>query len=107
NVDAGVAEMLMRESYVPQGSELLYTTQHRLREKRAVEAAGATVAPYAEIGSEDELREAYARFAGPCVLKTATGGYDGKGQWVIRSEDEISAAYSALSQAKTELVLEK
>ena len=107
NVDAGVTAMLMAESYVPQGSELLRTTQHRLREKRAIEAAGVRVAPYAEIRSLDELREAAAGFGFPCVLKTATGGYDGKGQWVIRGEAEIGAAYEALSRAKTELVLEQ
>lgn len=107
NVDAGVADMLMKESYVPQGSELLHTTQHRLREKRAIEAAGVPVAPYAEIASEAALREAVARFGLPCVLKTATGGYDGKGQWVIRSEAEISAAFESLSRAGTELVLEQ
>ncbi|OXM13972.1 5-(carboxyamino)imidazole ribonucleotide synthase [Paenibacillus herberti] len=107
NVDAGVAAMLMEQSYVPQGSQLLYTTQHRLREKRAVEAAGAKVAPYAEIGSEQELREAVQRLGLPAVLKTATGGYDGKGQWVIRSEEEIPAAYAELAKAGTELVLEQ
>lgn len=107
NVDAGVAGMLMSESYVPQGSELLYTTQHRLREKRAIEAAGVKVAPYREIRSAAELREAVRELGTPCVLKTATGGYDGKGQWVIRSEDEIEQAYETLARAKTELVLEQ
>ncbi|TVY06956.1 5-(carboxyamino)imidazole ribonucleotide synthase [Paenibacillus cremeus] len=107
NVDAEVTSLLMAESYVPQGSRLLYTTQHRLREKRAIEAAGVKVAPYAEIASEAELREAVQRFGTPCVLKTATGGYDGKGQWVIRSLDEVAEAYETLSRAKTELVLEQ
>ncbi|NQX71205.1 5-(carboxyamino)imidazole ribonucleotide synthase [Paenibacillus alba] len=107
NVDAHVTNILMNESYVPQGSELLYTTQHRLREKRAIEAAGVPVAPYAEIGSAAELGEAVVRFGTPCVLKTATGGYDGKGQWVIRSLDEVEEAYETLSRAKTELVLEQ
>ncbi|REE90582.1 5-(carboxyamino)imidazole ribonucleotide synthase [Paenibacillus taihuensis] len=107
NVDAGVAAMLMEESYVPQGSELLYTTQHRLREKRAIEAAGVKVAPYAEVRSSDELREAAGRFGLPCVLKTATGGYDGKGQWVIRSADEIEEAFETLKRAGTDLVLEQ
>lgn len=79
---------------MPQGSKLLYTTQHRLREKRAVEAAGVKVAPYAEIGSEEDLRAAVKRLGLPAVLKTATGGYDGKGQWVIRSEAEIAPAYA-------------
>jgi 5-(carboxyamino)imidazole ribonucleotide synthase len=107
NVDAGVAAKLMEKSYVPQGSELLYTTQHRLREKEAIEAAGVRVAPYREIRSEDELRQAVAAFGTPCVLKTATGGYDGKGQWVIRSEDEVPEAYETLARAGTQLVLEQ
>lgn len=107
NVDAGVAALLEEASYVPQGSRLLYTTQHRLREKRAIEAADVKVAPYAEIGSEEELRAAVARLGLPAVLKTATGGYDGKGQWVIRGEDEITPAYAELSRAGTELVLEQ
>ncbi|MCC3376431.1 5-(carboxyamino)imidazole ribonucleotide synthase [Cohnella sp. REN36] len=107
NVDAGVAAMLESESYVPQGSALLHTTQHRLREKRAIEAAGARVAPYAEVASLASLREAAARLGLPAVLKTATGGYDGKGQWVLREEAELAPAWEEAEQAGIELVLEK
>lgn len=107
NVDASVADMLMVESYVPQGSKLLYTTQHRLREKRAIEAAGVKVAPYREINSVQQLEQAVELFGTPCVLKTATGGYDGKGQWVIRSEAEIPEAFDTLNRSGAELVLEK
>lgn len=74
NVDAGVAALLTEESYVPQGSALLYTTQHRLREKAAIEAAGVPVAPYRKVGSLAELEAAAAGLGLPCVLKTATGG---------------------------------
>jgi 5-(carboxyamino)imidazole ribonucleotide synthase len=107
NVDAKVTELLMEEAYVPQGSQLLYTTQHRLREKKAIEASGVPVAPYEEITSAEQLREAVLRLGTPSVLKTATGGYDGKGQWVIRSLDEVQKAYDTLSRARTELVLEQ
>ncbi|MFC5470818.1 5-(carboxyamino)imidazole ribonucleotide synthase [Cohnella suwonensis] len=107
NVDADVAAMLEAESYVPQGSALLYTTQHRLREKRAVEAAGARVAPYAEITSLASLRDAASSLGLPAVLKTATGGYDGKGQWVLRAVAELEQAWEEASRAGTELVLEK
>lgn len=107
NVSAGVAEMLAKESYVPQGSKLLYTTQHRLREKRAIEAAGVPVAPYAPIGSLADLEAAMDRFGTPCVLKTVSGGYDGKGQWVLRSRSECGQAYEALSRSGVELVLEQ
>ncbi len=107
NVDAGVAALLEEQSYVPQGSKLLYTTQHRLREKRAIEAAGATVAPYAEVKSAEQTLEAVRRFGTPCVMKTATGGYDGKGQFVIRSEEQAAQAYEELSAAGTDLVVEQ
>jgi len=107
NVNAGVAAVLERESYVPQGSELLRTTQHRLREKRAVEAAGVRVAPYREVGSIGALREALAAFGTPCVLKTATGGYDGKGQFVIRRPEQAPEAFTALGAGSVELVVEQ
>jgi 5-(carboxyamino)imidazole ribonucleotide synthase len=107
NVSAEVAEMLSREAYVPQGSRLLHTTQHRLREKRAVEAAGVRVAPYAEVRSLDDLQGAIGRLGLPAVLKTCTGGYDGKGQWVIRGGEEAEAAFRELSRNTEELVLEK
>lgn len=107
NVDANVAALLEQKSYVPQGSQLLYTTQHRLREKRAIEAAGATVAPYMEVRSAAETLQAVQQFGTPCVLKTATGGYDGKGQFVIRSEEQAQQAYDELSVAGTELVVEQ
>lgn len=107
NVDAEVAALLEGLSLVPQGSKLLHTTQHRLREKQAIEAAGVRVAPYAPIHSIEELEAALEDLGYPAVLKTATGGYDGKGQWVIRSKAELAEAYGALSQSKAELVLEQ
>ncbi|GIP22998.1 5-(carboxyamino)imidazole ribonucleotide synthase [Paenibacillus sp. J22TS3] len=107
NVDSEVAALLEDLSYVPQGSRLLYTTQHRLREKRAIEAAGVPVAPYREVVSLQDLQAAVKELGLPAVLKTATGGYDGKGQWVIRSEAEITEAFDTLMKAGTELVLEK
>ncbi|WP_340026737.1 5-(carboxyamino)imidazole ribonucleotide synthase [Paenibacillus sp. FSL K6-1096] len=109
NVDAGVAALLAEESYVPQGSALLYTTQHRLREKAAIEAAGVPVAPYRKVGSLAELEAAVAGLGLPCVLKTATGGYDGKGQAVIRRPEELAAAFRQVAPGTQapELVLEK
>lgn len=97
NVDAGVAALLSEESYVPQGSALLYTTQHRLREKAAILAAGVPVAPYRKVASLEDLTAAAAELGLPAVLKTVTGGYDGKGQAVLRHEDELEAAFRRLA----------
>ncbi|NGM84003.1 5-(carboxyamino)imidazole ribonucleotide synthase [Paenibacillus sp. 7124] len=97
NVDAGVAAVLAEESYVPQGSALLHTTQHRLREKAAIEAAGVPVAPYRKVASLADLKAAAAELGLPAVLKTVTGGYDGKGQAVLRREDELEDAFRRLA----------
>lgn len=107
NVDASVAEKLCSATYVPQGSQLLHTTQHRLREKRAIEAAGVPVAPYRPVTSLQSLEHAIEELGLPAVLKTVTGGYDGKGQWVIRQRSETEQAYDTLSKTGVELVLEQ
>ena len=74
----------------PQGAMPLIVTSHRLREKLAIEEAGYKVAPFFAVMSKDELRCAVKRIGYPCILKTASGGYDGKGQWVLRSDADSS-----------------
>ncbi|CAJ1004265.1 MULTISPECIES: 5-(carboxyamino)imidazole ribonucleotide synthase [Brevibacillus] len=107
NVDARVAEVLESQAYVPQGSRLLRITQNRIREKTAIAELGIPVAPFRVIDSLDSLRAAIADLGLPAVMKTATGGYDGKGQWVLRSEAELAEAYDTLFKAGTELIVEQ
>jgi len=107
NVDAQVAEVLESRSFVPQGSRLLRITQNRISEKTAIRELGIPVAPFRVIGSLEELKEAVRELGLPAVMKTATGGYDGKGQWVLRTSDELAEAYETLVQAGTELIVEQ
>lgn len=92
NVDAKVAETLEKESYVPQGSHLLYITQHRVREKSALADFGVPVTPFRPIYTLQDILQGAQEFGFPCVLKTSTGGYDGKGQWLLRTEEDASCA---------------
>ncbi|MFS0558877.1 5-(carboxyamino)imidazole ribonucleotide synthase [Brevibacillus sp. 179-C9.3 HS] len=107
NVDAQVAEVLESRAYVPQGSRLLRITQNRIREKTAIREIGIPVAPFCVVNSLEDLQEAVRELGLPAVMKTATGGYDGKGQWVLRSEAELAEAYDTLSKAGTELIVEQ
>ncbi|TRY23575.1 5-(carboxyamino)imidazole ribonucleotide synthase [Brevibacillus sp. LEMMJ03] len=107
NVDACVAKVLESRAYVPQGSRLLRITQNRIREKTAIRELGIPVAPFRVIDTLDSLRAAIGELGLPAVMKTATGGYDGKGQWVLRSEAELAEAYETLSKAGTELIVEQ
>jgi 5-(carboxyamino)imidazole ribonucleotide synthase len=98
NVDVAVTEALQRMSWVPQGSRLLATTRHRVREKRAVEAAGAKVAPYRPVFTRRDLEDAIRDLGTPCILKTTTGGYDGKGQWRLEGSADIDAVWAQAAQ---------
>jgi 5-(carboxyamino)imidazole ribonucleotide synthase len=107
NVDAQVAEVLESRAFVPQGSRLLRITQNRIREKTAILEMGIPVAPFRVIAGLADLREAVRELGLPAVMKTATGGYDGKGQWVLKSEAELTEAYETLAKSGAELIVEK
>ncbi|WP_128896825.1 5-(carboxyamino)imidazole ribonucleotide synthase [Longirhabdus pacifica] len=107
NIDANMVEHLQQHALVPQGSELLHTTQHRWREKESLVKAGVSVAPYREITMLSQLKSAIEELGTPSVLKTASGGYDGKGQVVIHDADECEAAFSKLIVMNQQLVLEQ
>ena len=105
NIDADALEWLNKYAYVPQGTELLRVTQDRIEEKRHIEAAGVRVAPYAVVAKVEDVKVGVEKLGLPAVLKTARGGYDGKGQLVIRSNDDIPLAETLVSQGAC--VLEK
>jgi 5-(carboxyamino)imidazole ribonucleotide synthase len=69
----------------------LETAQDRLNEKRFVAELGGTPAPYATVDTRAELDQAVASIGTPGILKTRRDGYDGKGQWRIRSIADVDA----------------
>jgi 5-(carboxyamino)imidazole ribonucleotide synthase len=101
NVDAKVAEVLEETSFVPQGSQLLRITQNRIIEKTTLQQHGFAVAPFAVIQSQADLAAAEAAVGYPSVLKTALGGYDGKGQVVLREPHQIEKAYQEVAMVGT------
>jgi 5-(carboxyamino)imidazole ribonucleotide synthase len=82
---------------------VLHTTQHRLREKTALTAAGFPVTPFTAVHNLDELHAALAHLGYPAVLKTAGWGYDGKGQVKITKADEAAAAWQSLDTSEAVL----
>jgi 5-(carboxyamino)imidazole ribonucleotide synthase len=107
NIGAHIAGYLEQGSYLPQGYDLLYTTQNRLREKAAIVKVGGKVAPYVPVHSVQDLTQGIQQFDYPVVLKTTEGGYDGKGQLVLRAEEQLSEAENMVTSSTTEWVLEK
>lgn len=89
NLDPELVRHLEKQKPVPQGSRLLEITRHRLKEKKALQRAGVAVAPYRVVEAKEDLIAATKQLGFPSVLKTATGGYDGKGQWMLKSAQDV------------------
>lgn len=96
NVPAATVEAINGIVPVRPDGSALYTTQHRLREKTFLQAAGIPIAPFRRVGTRAELDTALALIGYPAVLKTAGFGYDGKGQRLIKSATDADAAFESL-----------
>ena len=96
NVPVETAAFLEGLCNLAPGSRALAIGQDRMAEKRFLSQAGIPVANWEAVNSAEDLRDALSRIGTPAVLKTARFGYDGKGQRIIRSQDDMSSAYSAL-----------
>ncbi len=98
NIDYQSLQWLAEKAYIPQGAELIKITQDRILEKQSLTDAGVDVAPYLVIRERKDLEQGIQTIGYPAVLKTARGGYDGKGQFVIKTQEEIEAAARLLEQ---------
>lgn len=93
NVDAFALEHLDDRVPVRPGRRALEVSQDRLTEKSFFRDHDIDTAPFAAADTLDELRAAVDEVGLPAVVKTRRFGYDGKGQAVIRSHDDVEPAW--------------
>jgi 5-(carboxyamino)imidazole ribonucleotide synthase len=100
------ASMEAAASYAPvrPGGAMLAVIQDRIEQKDWLRRNGFPVGEYRAVRSLDELRDAVAALGGRCFCKSATGGYDGRGQGKVgfnggaSLEDEVRGAWEALGE---------
>ena len=86
------------------GGALLAIIQDRIEQKNWLRKHGFPVGDYRAVRTLDEVRAAIEELAGPCFCKSATGGYDGRGQGRIGfgasaiTEAEVRGAWQALGE---------
>ena len=107
NVDADSVSAAAELKPVHPSPDVLRTAQHRLHEKNALLKAGIPVAPFRNVESLNDLQSASDALGYPMVLKTATQGYDGKGQVIITRAEDIEQSYEKLNKGRTELIVEQ
>lgn len=96
NVPISIAERISANLPLYPGVAALRASQDRLSEKQMFTQLGIDVPLYQRVDSLAGLSAAAAHTGLPAVLKTRRMGYDGKGQIVLRSEDELGQAWSKL-----------
>lgn len=98
NIDPSAVETLAHHGLVRPGAQALRVAQDRLAEKRFVCDLGGLTAPFAPVGSLDDLEEAIDAIGSRAILKTNRMGYDGKGQARIREPGDAVGAWNAIGR---------
>ena len=97
NVPSEQLKYLLDTYNIPQGIQPLFDSQNRIREKTNAKENGLNTPKFKAINSLEDLNQGIKEIGIPCVYKTTTMGYDGHGQVVIKSEDDIKEVYPYLS----------
>ncbi|MFM2096305.1 MAG: hypothetical protein RIS70_3429 [Planctomycetota bacterium] len=105
NVPVETTDAAERHAPIRPAGRVLHTTQNRVREKTFLRSAGLPVTPFAVIRSEADLTSASEMAGVPGVMKTASWGYDGKGQVKVSAVADLLPAWRQLGGV--EVILER
>jgi len=97
NVPFDSLEWLAKTVPVAPSPSCARIAQDRRVEKQVASKHGLTPAPHATLESSADIAAALKITGVPAILKTATLGYDGKGQVVCHSESDVQEAFEALN----------
>jgi len=106
-VDAAALEILENAGHkIFPGAACMALTQDKFKQKQALHNAGLAVPKFRAVGSPAEIISAASDFGWPLLLKTRRNGYDGKGNFTLTSERDITAGWQALGGGRNELMVE-
>ncbi len=105
NIPASTLAFLEAKTVVHPSSKALAATQNRINEKQFIASLGIPVAPFVAIRTTADIDKADETIQFPAILKVATFGYDGKGQVVCLTKEDVYTAFESLDQV--ECVLEQ
>lgn len=97
NISAPALATLASKTLVRPRAEAVEMAQDRMVEKDFIRQCGLLTAPYGVIRTSSDIAAAAGEITFPAILKTARFGYDGKGQVVVHSVEEVRQAYGKLN----------
>jgi 5-(carboxyamino)imidazole ribonucleotide synthase len=105
NVPVEAVRFLAKHVPVFPPAAALETAQDRLREKQLFQKLGIPTTEFVPVMKKDGLDAAVKTMGLPAVLKTCRMGYDGKGQWILRTAEDVARAKREIPNAT--LILER
>jgi 5-(carboxyamino)imidazole ribonucleotide synthase len=81
--------------------------QNKYQQKEVLAVNNIAVPDFISVSNIDEIKSAGEEFAYPMMLKSCTGGYDGKGNAIIKNQDEVVQAYESLGAGSLPLMIER
>jgi len=96
NVPATSLEIIAQHIPVRPSASAIHIARDRILEKQAIRDFGLDTVDYYVIEDESDLEKASVAISFPALLKTATLGYDGKGQKIVAKASELASAFRQL-----------
>lgn len=96
NVPVSALEAIAADIDVFPPPRALKKAQDRLVEKQLFETLGMALPAYHRIDAREHLDQAEQQLGLPMVIKTRRFGYDGKGQCVVRTQEEKDTVWQQL-----------
>ncbi|TDO94674.1 5-(carboxyamino)imidazole ribonucleotide synthase [Halanaerobium saccharolyticum] len=108
HIDVEVLKELEAEDYkIYPTARSLEIIQNKYHQKNVLKQDRIAVPDFRKVTLPEDIKEAAQEFGYPLMLKSCTGGYDGKGNALIDSQSEVENAFQELGAGKTPLMVEK
>jgi 5-(carboxyamino)imidazole ribonucleotide synthase len=89
------------------GPSALAFAQNKLLMRERIAGLGLPGPAFAEVSGVEDVCKFGESYSWPVVLKAASGGYDGRGVWLVDSPDEARSLVPELLEAGTPLLVER
>ncbi|MEZ8106414.1 5-(carboxyamino)imidazole ribonucleotide synthase [Vibrio cortegadensis] len=93
-----ILEVCERSGKFLPSTEAIKAGGDRLLEKALLDEANVKNAKYYVINSREDFDTAITHVGLPMVLKSTLGGYDGKGQWRLKTLDNVDAIWAEMAE---------
>lgn len=108
HIGADILETLENEGVkVYPTAKSLKIIQNKYSQKSLLLKNNIPMPEFTSVETSNDIKNAGEKYGYPFLLKSCTGGYDGKGNFVIHNENEINEGFKALGSGKIPLMAEK